>query len=289
MKKNQTIILSVFAIIILSIVGWYSTRPQGSLEFALAPQELTIAIDDKKQVITHRQTINLTPGNYETTFSATGFRSETKTITVENHKKLRVVMALTPLTDSAKKILSDNPESQNIVKEYEQVKYQELLASLPISGVGYIIGSCPSIKQPKSEAKALCIEAENPPAEAAARKSLQELGYNQASLEILTGTKNIRTVRATDTYRIDYYTNTTPEGGTGKTALFVTPLNTPFIPATTAYDAQLEDIRKTVLSDLSANNYDLSKYDIFYSNFYLSKYSPGNDAPAEHAFPPSYQ
>jgi hypothetical protein len=287
--KKTPIILTVLAIITLSVLGWYVARPQGSLEFALAPNTMTLTIDKKDQTITHKQVLKLTPGTYEATFSRDGFQTETKAIVVEDKKSNRVVMALTPITDAAKKLLSESTESQKVVKEYEQVKYQELIASLPLSGVNYTVTSCPSVKYPKTDKKALCITAETPEGEAAAKNKIKDFGYNLASLEILTGTENIKAVITRDSYRIDYYSNVKQETDSDKLALFITPLNVPFVPYSTQKNPELEAIKSAALADLKDNGYALDKYAIYYSNVYLSQYNPDVDIADEHAMPPFYQ
>jgi hypothetical protein len=290
MQSKKTIIfISIFTVVVLLVLSWYVSRPQGSLEFALAPQSVQLTIDKKVQTITHKQILKLTPGTYEATFSAEGFESLSDTLIVEDNKTKRTVLALTPITEAAKKQLADNAESQIVIKEYEQVKFKRLTESLPLSGVNYAIESCPSLKQPGSDTKALCIIADTPEGETAAKNNIRTLGFDPDTLEVMTGSENIKILFAKPNYKIEHYTNTKPEAGTGKTALFITPLNTPFIPLTTTFDAQLEDIRTAALKDLTTNGYQLDNYDIFYANFYLSKYSPGHDAPVEHAFPPSYE
>lgn len=287
--KKTPIILIVIAIIALSVLGWFVTRPQGSLEFALAPNNMTLTIDKKNQTITHKQVLKLTPGTYKATFSKDGFETETKAIVVENKKNNRVVMALTPITDAAKKLLSESAESQKVVKEYEQVKYQELVESLPLSGVNYTITSCPSVKYPKTDKKALCITTETPEGEIAAKNKIKDFGYDPTSLEILTGTENVKAVIARDSYRIDYYSNVEQETDSDKLALFITPLNVAFVPYSTEKNPQLEAIKSAALTDLKDNGYILDKYAIYYSNLYLSQYNPDVNIDDEHAMPPFYQ
>jgi hypothetical protein len=286
MKLNKTtLILSILTIIILSVLGWYFTRPQGVIEFALAPQQLTFVIDGKEREISHDQKMKLAPGTYKAAFTRDGFQTVNKTITVEEDKQQRIVMALTPLTEAAKKLLADSPESQKVINEYKQVKSSELINSLPLSGVNYSINACSSVKQPKTDAKAVCIVTTTAQGEKAAKDTLQRLGYNLDDLEILVGTDNIRSVIRTDSYRIDYYKDVQTEG-TDKLALFVTPLNLPYVAYTTTFDPASEAVKTAALNDLTQRGYDLNQYAIYYSNIYLSKYNPGADQPDEHAMPP---
>lgn len=286
--NRPVIIFSILSIITLSIVGWYFSRPQGSLEFALAPQSVDLTLEGEQQTIEHNQILKIPPATYTLKIEAEGFETFTKTVVVEDDKTNRVVIAMTPLTDAARKQLKDSTVSQKVIKEYEEVKYQELQSSLPLSGVDYAVISCPSIKQPESDSKAICINSDTKAGELNARKKIQDFGFNPDSLEILTGTENIRIIMTKPTFKVEYYANTKPEVGTGKTALFITPINAQAVPYTTTFSPELETIKKTALAELESNGYNPKKYDIFYNDFYLSKYNPGNDAPAEHAMPPSY-
>lgn len=285
--SKRFIILIIVVIVTLFTFGWYATQPKGKIEFALAPQEITATLNDKERSVKHGQTIKLTPGKYTASFTRNGFKTDTQTIIVEKNKTKRIVIALTPLTDAAKKILNDNPESKKIVEEYKQVRRAQLIASLPLSGVNYSIKSCQSVKQPKIDVKAVCIVTSTPEGEQMAKKYLEQMNYNLEELEILTGTENIKAVIATDTYKIDYYTNVHLEGS-NKLTLFITPINVPFVAYTTQYDSRLEDIKSAALNDLKVQGYDVDKYDIYYSNSYLSKYNPNADIPDEHAIPPIF-
>lgn len=287
MKPTKTtLILSILTIIILSVVGWYFTRPQGVIEFVLAPQQLTFVINGKEREISHNEKIKLTPGTYKVAFTRDGFRTEEKSLIVEDDKQHRIVMALTPLTDAAKKVLADSSESQNVINEYKQVKSNELIKNLPLSGVNYSINACPSVKQPKTDTKAVCIVTTTTQGEKAAKDTLQQMGYTLGDLEILVGTENIRSIIRTDSYRIDYYKDVQTEG-TDKLPLFITPLNLPYVPYATTFDPASEAVKTAALNDLKERGYDVNQYAIYYSNIYLSRYNTNADRPDEHAMPPT--
>lgn len=288
MKLSKTsIVAGVIAVIVLSIAGWYFSRPQGSVEFAVAPHQITISYSGHSQLVTHSQVIKLSPGIYETTFSRQGFKEIKKKITVTKNQKTRVVMALTPITEEAKKLLADSVESQAVIKEYQDVQYTELTDSLPLSGANYVVTKCPSVKYPASNTSALCINAPTPEGEAAARQTIAQLGYSLEGRELLVGNATTKSIIRRDSYQIDYYTNVKTEGS-GKPALFITPINTPYAPASTTLNPQLEAIKVAALTDLKTSGYDLSQYDIFYSDAYLSKYNPNTSSAEEHAMPPIF-
>jgi len=288
MKFSKTsIVAGIIAVIILSVVGWYFTRPQGSVEFIVAPHQLSISYSGRSQLVTHSQIIKLSPGIYDITFSRQGFKEAKKKITVTKNQTTRVVMALTPLTDEAKKILADSVESQAVIKEYKDVQYAELTDSLPLSGANYVVTKCKSVKHPASSTAALCINAPTPEGEAAARQAIAQLGYSIEGREVLVGNATTKSIIKRDSYQIDYYTNVKTEGS-GKPALFITPINTPYVAASTASNPQLEAIKTAALTDLKVSGYDLSQYDIFYSDAYLSKYNPNAGSTEEHAMPPIF-
>lgn len=278
----------IFGLIIgslLLLATWYLTRPQGTLEFALAPESVQLTINDKPQTIQHKQKLSLSPGTYELTFSRDEFDSQTETVIVEKGETERIVMALTPKTDAARELINSNAESRAVAKEYTQVKYDKLIVSLPLSGVGYQITACPSLKKPSTDAKAICISTTTANGEQAALTAIRQFGYDTDELELLIGTETIKSVIKADSFTIDWYTNVDSEHS-DKPSLFVTPLNVPFVPYNTANNPQLESIRDAALEALKENGYDIEKYDIVYSNIYLSKYNPHSDDPSEHAMPP---
>ncbi|MDB5187032.1 MAG: hypothetical protein JWM07_504 [Candidatus Saccharibacteria bacterium] len=283
--RKNIVVGSVLALLAVMVIIFFSL-PKGSVEFAIAPSEVSLKINNKTQIIKHKQIIKLTPGTYEAEFSSADFESETKTIVVENRKKNRIVIALTPLTDAARKKINDNSESVAVVKEYKSIRYNGLLATLPLSGVNYMITSCASVKNPGSDTKALCVTTNTQAGKVAAVSAIKQLGYDPNDLEILIGSETQKVILESATYRVDYYTNVKQEGS-DKVGLFVTPLNVPFVSYTAPFNQQLEAIKAEALNTLEKNGYNLAKYDVFYSNIYLSKYNPNIKQTDEHAMPPN--
>lgn len=286
MKITKTGIIISSILLLLAVVAiTFLTQPKGSVEFALAPSEMTLTINSKPQTIQHKQILVLAPGTYEATFSSDGFKTKKKTIVVENKKKNRLVLALTPLTDAAKKKLSNDQQSTAVINEYNKIRYDELLDALPLSGTNYTISSCQSIKNPNSDTQALCITTDSETGKSAALAALRRLDYNTDELELLIGSATQKLILESSTYRIDYYTNVSQEDST-KPSLFITPLNVPFVAYGAPFNQQLESIKTEALNALTADGYDVSKYDIFYSNIYLSKYNANADQPDGHAVAP---
>ncbi len=282
---KRSIIFGIIVGTILLAATWFFTRPQGSIELALAPGEMQMKNGEQTQTVKHKQTIKLSPGIYELSFGREDFSSVKKTVTIEKGETSRVVVALTPQTEAAEEILRNSPDSQSVIKEFKESQYAELINTLPIAGVGYSISACQSLRQPKSDQRAICIDASTASAEQAATQELARLGYAVDELELLVGPGSSKTVLRRDSFMVEYYTNTELEHSE-KPALFVTPLDVPFVAFNAPRNTQLETIKTEALAAIEDEGYDLKEYDIFYSNVYLSKYNPSDDDHSEHAMPP---
>lgn len=267
--KRSHIIIGLIVGIIVIILGWFLLRPQGTIEFRLAPETVTLTLDGKDQSITKGQTIHLKPGSYNMTFSRSEFASEKRTVVVKNHETIKVTIALTPQTDAARKLISDNAESVKISEEYKAIRADDLNAKMPIKGTSFSIKSCPSIKHPGTKDKAFCIVTINSNSERIARLYLKEQGFNPDHLEILAGSSNLMTLLKTPSYKVEAYITDT----SAKPSLYITPLNVPYVDNSVPFNQQLEDIRTTSLADLEKNGYTLDKYIIVFSNIYLTKYN----------------
>lgn len=270
MKFNKSsIIIALVVIASIIALGWFVLRPQAKITFSLAPENMTLAINDKVQQITHNQTISLKPGTYTFKFSRSEFSSVTKTLTIKDDDAIEFAMALNAETDAAKKIIADNPESAKIIEQYQLQQENELASLLPINGNGFTLNSCRSILFPQSEKKAFCITTKDDVGLRFANIQIKQLGFDPEKLEMMFGQKNLMTIIKTDTYKIEAYrtdTNKEPE-------LYITPLNVPYVPVFTPQNEQLESIRIDSLNDLEAKGYKLDNYEIIFSNVYLSRYN----------------
>ncbi|HET8884011.1 MAG TPA: carboxypeptidase-like regulatory domain-containing protein [Candidatus Saccharimonadales bacterium] len=267
--RKSHIIIGVIIIVTLVALGWFFSRPAGKVEFALAPQEATLRLNDTDQTINHKQVLTLAPGTYDLTFFRDGFSSEETTVVVVDGETTRLVMALQPQTEAAQKIIDDNSESVAVVKEYRSLQRTTLFDALPMSGVGYQIDTCPSIKQPNSDKTAICITVESDAGEQAGRLALTRLGYDLDDYEVLVGQDNLMTVYKKDTYKVETYNNDPSD----KPKLYITPIGTPFVSPETPYHDQLEQIRSTSLAELEAAGYNPDNYVIFFSDSYLARYN----------------
>lgn len=286
MQFRNLMIIGFIALIALLGAAWFFLRPSATVEFVIAPDTVTITEGNTTRTIKNGEQITYTPGTHKVTFSRGGFAATTKTITVTNKKTTKVLVALTPLTDEAKKELSSNPTSAAIVKQYQTQRYQELLATLPVSTTEFRLSACPAVKDPASALKALCVTSLDGDAKQAARTYLTNYDLDPDTIELLVGTEHIKTILKTDRYSVDYYPNAKIEGTTKKISLTITPLNVPYVAYNAPRNAQLEDIRTAALSDMKTKGYEPADYDIFYANVYLSRYNPDINSSPEHAMPP---
>ena len=285
--SKPMLIIAIVVLAGLFTAAWYFTRPLGTAEFALAPHTATLTINSKSQSVQSGQKMSLAPGTYSFEFSRDGFAGDNTSVTITEGKSTRVVMALAPQTEAAKAELASDQQAAAIIKEYADIRFAALIASLPLTGVNYSINSCPSVKQPNVGKKALCITATTPATQAAALTTLRQAGYNPDQLEIMMGSDTVKTILQTSSYKVEYYTNTQIEGAT-KLALFITPIGTPYVSYSVPSNPQLEAIRTSALADLKQHGYPVDDYSIFYSDAYLARYNPNNGSTDEHFLPPNY-
>jgi hypothetical protein len=267
--KKSSIIISLVVLIALTLVATFLLRPQGKIEFALAPEEVTLNIDGDSQTIRNKQILSLSPGDYTLTAKRDNFSTETVPVTVKKNEKVRLVIALDPQTDEARKLIESNTESVKITKEYKEVVRARLLKSLPISGVNYSVEACKSVKNPTSNKQALCITSPTEAGSETAKLAILQLGYNLDEYEVLTGSSSLKTVMKTDSYKIEAYANDPAD----HPQLYITPLNVPYVSPTTARNEQLEAIRTASLAQLEREGYSKDNYVIIFSNVYLSRYN----------------
>ncbi|HEV7951857.1 MAG TPA: hypothetical protein VGO98_00575 [Candidatus Saccharimonadales bacterium] len=268
LKKSSVIIILV-VLIIVTVVAAFFLRPQGKVEFVLAPEEATLSINGNAQTIRNKQVISLSPGTYEISVARDQFSTKKASVTVEKNKVARTVIALDPQTDAAHKIIESNPESVKITQEYKELRQSLLFKSLPLSGVNYSVEACSSVKYPTTDKKALCITSPTFAGEETAKLYILQLGFNVDDYEVLTGKSTLKTLIKTDTYKIESYANDPAD----RPQLYITPLNVPYVPPNAPRNEQLESIRIASLDHLEKEGYIRDNYVIIFSNVYLSRYS----------------
>lgn len=196
MIKKRTVIIGavIFTLIIISLVV-YSQIPRSYIKFATAPQQVTVSVDKNKQSVNNGDTISVTPGNHDITVSRDGFESYTKEVNLTNGQAIEFLVALNPLTDTAKQLLTDD-KSQAVIQRFygdiiikqtnDTIKNNPILNILPIQARLYNILACPSQKYPHDTTKiALCINETNSSLEPYVLQDIQSRGYNPSDYEII--------------------------------------------------------------------------------------------------------
>lgn len=267
--KKSTLIIILTILAIVTVLAAFFLRPQGKIEFALAPEEATLSVNGSSRTIRNGQVISLSPGDYMLSVKRDQFSTETANVTVEKNEIVRTVIALSPQSDAARKIIESNPESVKIAQEYKELQQARLFKTLPLSGVNYNIEACKSVKNAETDKKALCITSPTEAGEITAKLAIAQLGFNVDDYEVLSGKSTLMTLIKTDTYKIEVYKNDPAD----HPQLYVTPLNVPYVPPTTPRNEQLEAIRTTSLEHLAREGYDHDHYVIIFSNMYLSRYN----------------
>ncbi len=270
MQLNRSTIATILVLLtVVILMVMFLLRPQGEVEFIIAPEEATLTFNGSSRTIRNKETVSFSPGVYTFSIKRTEFSTETVYITVEKDKKIRAIVALNPQTDAAREIIKSNSESVKITQEYEENKRARLFKALPLSGVNYSVEACKSIKYPTTDKKALCITSPTEAGESTAELIIMQLGYDISHYEVLYGPSTLKTLIKTDTYKIQAYQNDPAE----HPELYITPINVPYVPPNAPYNEQLESIRLASLARMEAEGYNHDNYVIIFSNIYLSQYN----------------
>lgn len=294
--RNKIIKIGIFVgIIIIGAAAWYLLTPRSTITLALAPETVTLKYGNTTKQVKDGQSFNITPGKYTFTFSRNEFSTVTEQVDVKNGQKLEVLIALTPLTDNARSIISSNPKSVRITQGYasrivsrqaqEAAKNNPLLSKLPLGGKDYYIYACASVKYPKDATKqAICIDTLTDTSLPHALQAIKATGFDPNSYEILSGSKTRKVILTGTDYTIDYFLNSQLD----KPLLYIT-LTAPqgSNETATAYQQRAEQIRNQALSDLKQRGYNPDNYYLRYTDQalqHLSTPSPGDN---DEALPPA--
>lgn len=195
-SKRSLIIIST--VILLAFVGLviYYLIPKSYIVFRTAPEQVLIQIDGKdKKTITNGDTVTITPGKHDITVSRDEFYPYSKKVEIKKGESVDFVVALTPLTDNAKKLLN-NSASQSVMERFSGMIMDQqtnlitkdfpIIKILPIVNRLYLIYSCPSKKYPNNSTKiALCIEVPEKGWESTIKKEVNAMGYSLDDYEVI--------------------------------------------------------------------------------------------------------
>ena len=195
-SKRSVVIISI--VLLLAYVGLmiYFLIPKSYLLFKTAPEQVVIQIDGQDgKTITNGDTVTIAPGKHDITVSRDEFYPYSKKVDLKNGESFEYVVALTPLTDNAKKLLN-NSASQSVMERFSSIKMDQqtniinrdypIIKILPIVNRLYLIYSCPSKKYPNNSTKiALCIEVPEKGWESTIKKDVKAMDYNLDDYELI--------------------------------------------------------------------------------------------------------
>lgn len=197
MMNRKTTLLLIGGFIVL-VTGWaiYDLiTPKAYVEFAVAPEEVTVLLNGSNKSVKNGDKIRVSPGDYKVIVSRDGFDSYTKDFSIKNRETTELLVALKPQTKEAEQLLL-NDASQAIMQRFYGKIYrtqeQDTLNKYPITGILplqarlYSISVCRSQKYPDDITKiALCVKESQPNLQPYVLKDISSRGYNPKDYEII--------------------------------------------------------------------------------------------------------
>jgi len=201
MKKSSVLwIIGTFSLIVLIVLFsiFSFTQPKSNVVLYVAPFEMSLKIDSKNDInIKNEQQIYLSSGKHTLIFSRKGFESQTKEVNLDNDSsKNRIVLALKPTTEEAKKYMEENKSKFSPIfemltmvdsKDYQQKITQKypIISILPLTTRLYVVNYCPSLKNPDDKYSiSLCVTTNQEGILPVVEQHLKNLGYNPSDYEI---------------------------------------------------------------------------------------------------------
>lgn len=186
----------VVLIVLFSIFSF--TQPKSNVVLYVAPFEMSLRIDSNNDIsVKNEQKIYLSSGKHTLIFSRQGFQTQTKEVNIENdNSKNRIVLALEPTTEEAKKYMEDNKTKFSPIfemltmvyfKDYQQKITQKypIISILPLTTRLYVVNYCPSLKNPDDiYSISLCVTTNQEDILPVVEQHLKNLGYNPSDYEI---------------------------------------------------------------------------------------------------------
>lgn len=196
--NRKTIITLGVIVAIMGIVASliYIATPKSFITFASAPKVINVKIDNNKQrTVTNGEKIRVSPGSHMVAVSQTDFTPYTKEISTKNNETQEFLVALSPQTDAARKLIEDDVSQaiiqrfygKNYTKQTDEItKNYPILSVLPIEARLYTIAACKSERFPEDGTKiALCVGLYQADLEPYVLKDISSRGYNPGDYEII--------------------------------------------------------------------------------------------------------
>lgn len=278
-KKYITLgVLLVLGIFMLIVGSWALTRPKAYLQLETAPREITVTYGNTKKTVMSGEKITMQPGTYAMTLSAEGFKSVERSVTVTEDETSTLYVALLPTTDAARSAV-DTAEAKKIREQQKALEKEKFMSLLPITSANFSIVAVPALLHPGTERRDILINVKKEGGEAEARANIASFEFDFDTDEILVGENDQYLIATSDDYSVKaLFEKSSPTAP----LIYITPKNVPYVPRSAPYNEQLESLKNRALDQLRSLGYPVDKYDIYYDNIYLSKYSPTKHDEATH-------
>lgn len=272
MMQRKYIILigaGLVGCVALIIGSFVATRPRAYLEVQSAPATITLKTESRTSEITSGERLRFVPGSYAVTASAEGFEPATYTVDLEEDKTTKLYVSLVPQTDTARSQV-DSAEARKIAKQAKDLEREKFIGLLPLQSGTFEILAVPALKHPNTDRLDVFINTKAASGEADARMMIASLKYDIDGL--LVGSNRQYTIATGGNFEtkamFDPSSSRAP-------LLYITPIGT-------TTNEQREAARTSALDSLKEKGYDPERYNIYYTDQYLAKYSPVQSATPTH-------
>lgn len=271
MQRKYIVLIGVGLVscLALIIVSFVATRPRAYLEIQSAPDSVVIKTKSRTSEVVSGDRLRFVPGSYAITASADGFKAATYTVELQEDETTKLYVSLTPQTDAARSQV-DSAEARKIAEQAKDLEREKFIGLLPLKSATFEILAVPALKHPNTDRLDVFIDSKAPSGEADARAMITSLGYDIDS--VLVGSNRQYTIATGSNFEAKaLFDPSSPRAP----LLYIAPLNT-------TTDQQREAARTSALDSLKEKGYDPERYNIYYTDQYLAKYSPVQSATPTH-------
>lgn len=271
MQRKYIVLIGVGLVgcLALIIASFVATRPRAYLEIQSAPDSVVIKTKSRTSEVVSGDRLRFVPGSYAITASADGFEAATYTVELQEDETTKLYVSLTPQTDTARSQV-DSAEARKIAEQAKDLEREKFIGLLPLKSATFEILAVPALKHPNTDRLDVFIDSKAPSGEADARAMITSLGYDINS--VLVGSNRQYTIATGSNFETKaLFDPSSPRAP----LLYIAPINT-------TTDQQREAARISALDSLKEKGYDPERYNIYYTDQYLAKYSPVQSATPTH-------
>lgn len=271
MQRKYIVLLGVGLVGCLALIigSFIATRPRAYLEIQSAPDSVVIKTKSRTSEVASGDRLRFVPGSYAITASADGFEAATYTVELQEDETTKLYVSLTPQTDAARSQV-DSAEARKIAEQAKDLEREKFIGLLPLKSATFEILAVPALKHPNTDRLDVFIDSKAPSGEADARAMIASLGYDIDS--VLVGSNRQYTIATGSNFETKaLFDPSSPRAP----LLYIAPINT-------TTNQQRESARTSALDSLKEKGYDPERYNIYYTDQYLAKYSPVQSATPTH-------